>query len=206
MKALKEISSDTYLYIEFASDEISILDKGSFVETFSEEEAKELEKVAIAEKVNIRCDLEEWIEYICEEYAERVYNDITEEEREIIENIINKAIDRNPSFEIGEEIDITDFIENKECPNLGQPKEKMFLPTGQVIFENNKIQAKCIAGLDLAKDKETNSIDEFIKKLENRVLFLKGYYLLCKSKEEKEKNLCRINEVNAIIKIVKDMA
>lgn len=158
MKALKEISSDTYLYIEFVSGEVSILDKESFMQDFSEEEAKELERVAIAEKENIKCDLFYWIAHICEQgyedMEERVYNDITEEERRTIESIINKAIDRNPSFEAGEEIDITDFIENKECPNLGQPKEKMFLPTGQVIFEDDKIQAKCIVGLDLAQGED----------------------------------------------------
>lgn len=154
MKALKEISSDTYLYIEFTSGEVSILDKESFMQDFSEE-AKNLEKVAIAEKEHIKCDLWDWIECICEEgyedMAERVYNDITEEERRTIESIINKAIDRNPSYEAGEEIDITDFIENEERPNLGQSKEKMFLPTGKVIFENDKIQAKCIVGLDLTQ-------------------------------------------------------
>lgn len=116
MKKLSEINEDTLLFVarkKYPEDEfIGLYDKDEFMQLFSEEEAKNV-KVFIAEKADMPSyDLENEIdgmEEMFEGWNERVIEDIGEEEIKRINKIVNRAINNNPAYIDGEEVDTTEY-------------------------------------------------------------------------------------------------
>lgn len=114
MKTLRELPMNTMLYIRFKNEDILVIDKEEFMQEYSEEEAyAAVEEVSLAVKESITFSLSNAIDYVCEEgyidMAERVYDDIGDGTIELIEKIVNSAIERNASYTDGEMVDITEY-------------------------------------------------------------------------------------------------